>query len=300
MKINYLLVIQLSLLVVVIFNYELHAQSNNNATQLYEWNLSNTGNDTGERIVATIDAGTIGPYTGVELVGQIIDATGNWGNTMPIVANFKLYVKFTSPLDYKIEQDVLTPNVILRLKSISANQIALVAYCPSPNMQTRILFRYTTGYGPIITLGSPTTVITTGTALVTKPVYGSRLSGKLTILNDNGNADYVLAIGGKAIAESITVKLQSAWPDFVFAKNYKLPSLQATEQHILANGHLPGIPSAAEVAKDGIELGEMNKKLLQKIEELTLYLISNTKQLDSAVKKIGKLEAEMKKIRTKP
>jgi len=92
---------------------------------------------------------------------------------------------------------------------------------------------------------------------------------------------YKLAVAGSMIAESVKVKLQGAWPDFVFAKNYQLPSLQETEQHILAKGHLPGIPSAAEVAKEGIELGEMNKKLLQKIEELTLYLIEMKKEIDA-------------------
>ncbi|MES2458833.1 MAG: hypothetical protein V4594_24990 [Bacteroidota bacterium] len=89
-----------------------------------------------------------------------------------------------------------------------------------------------------------------------------------------------LSVKGKIRAQEIKVET-SGWADFVFAKDYKLPSLQATEQHILANGHLPGIPSAAEVAKDGIELGEMNKKLLQKIEELTLYLIDKEKDIQN-------------------
>ncbi|MES2457430.1 MAG: hypothetical protein V4594_17875 [Bacteroidota bacterium] len=89
-----------------------------------------------------------------------------------------------------------------------------------------------------------------------------------------------LSVKGKIRAQEIKVET-NGWADFVFAKGYKLPSLQATEQHILAKGHLPGIPSAAEVAKDGIELGEMNKKLLQKIEEMTLYLISQKKEIEA-------------------
>ena len=82
------------------------------------------------------------------------------------------------------------------------------------------------------------------------------------------------------IAESVKVKLQGNWPDFVFAENYELPTLQETEKHIKEKGHLSGIPSAAEVEKNGIELGDMNKKLLQKIEELTLYLIEMKKEND--------------------
>ncbi|MES2458836.1 MAG: hypothetical protein V4594_25005 [Bacteroidota bacterium] len=98
-----------------------------------------------------------------------------------------------------------------------------------------------------------------------------------------------LSVKGKIRAQEIKVET-AGWADFVFAKDYKLPSLQATEQHILANGHLPGIPSAAEVAKDGIELGEMNKKLLQKIEELTLYLIEIKKENEKQQKEIDNLK----------
>jgi len=107
-----------------------------------------------------------------------------------------------------------------------------------------------------------------------------------------------LQVRGLIRAQEIKVETTN-WPDFVFAKNYQLPSLQTTEQHILANGHLPGIPSAAEVEKDGIALGEMNKKLLQKIEELTLYLIEMKKENDSTVKKIGQMEIELQKLQTK-
>nr|WP_068892580.1 tail fiber protein [Pedobacter panaciterrae] len=85
--------------------------------------------------------------------------------------------------------------------------------------------------------------------------------------------DYDLAVKGKIRAQEIKVELAN-WPDYVFAKDYDLPSLRETEQHIKKNGHLPGIPSAEEVKANGIDLGEMNAKLLQKIEELTLHLLA--------------------------
>ncbi|WP_159451689.1 hypothetical protein [Pedobacter africanus] len=90
-----------------------------------------------------------------------------------------------------------------------------------------------------------------------------------------GTADmrgYKLAVNGKVRAQEIKVETAN-WPDYVFAKDYSLPTLQETEKHIKDKGHLPGIPSAAEVKANGIDLGEMNAKLLQKIEELTLHLI---------------------------
>jgi hypothetical protein len=81
-----------------------------------------------------------------------------------------------------------------------------------------------------------------------------------------------LSVNGKIRAQEIKVEAVN-WPDYVFADNYKLPSLQETEKHIKEKGHLPGIPSAEEVKTDGVDLGDMNAKLLKKIEELTLYLI---------------------------
>ncbi|WP_316810322.1 hypothetical protein [Pedobacter heparinus] len=88
---------------------------------------------------------------------------------------------------------------------------------------------------------------------------------------------YKLAVNGKIRAQEIKVEA-SPWPDYVFTKDYPLPTLQQTEQHINEKGHLPGIPSAAEVKANGIDLGEMNAKLLQKIEELTLHLIHESKK----------------------
>jgi len=89
---------------------------------------------------------------------------------------------------------------------------------------------------------------------------------------------YNLAVNGSVIATSMTVKLYSAWPDYVFKPTYHLPSLTDVKSYIDQNHHLPDMPSGQEVAKDGINLGEMNKLLTKKVEELTLYLIEKDKQ----------------------
>ncbi len=88
-----------------------------------------------------------------------------------------------------------------------------------------------------------------------------------------------LTVNGNIRAKEIKVET-SNWPDYVFAKDYKLPSLQETEQHIKEKGYLPGIPSAEEVKANGVDLGEINAKLLKKIEELTLHLIGMKKEND--------------------
>lgn len=91
------------------------------------------------------------------------------------------------------------------------------------------------------------------------------------------NPSEKLAVNGNIRAREIKVETAN-WPDYVFTKDYAFPSLAEIEKHIKEKGHLPGIPSAEEVKANGIYLGEMNGKLLQKIEELTLYLIQIKKE----------------------
>jgi len=91
---------------------------------------------------------------------------------------------------------------------------------------------------------------------------------------------YRLAVAGNVIAEGVKVELQGNWPDFVFEKDYDLPRLKEVKAFIAAYGHLPNIPSAQKVREEGIDLGDMNAKLLQKIEELTLYIISQNHEIE--------------------
>lgn len=89
-----------------------------------------------------------------------------------------------------------------------------------------------------------------------------------------------LAVAGSMVAESVKVKLQGSWPDYVFDEKYRLMPLAETKQYVERNGHLPDMPSADEVKKEGIDIGEINAKLLKKIEEFTLHLIQLQKEVD--------------------
>ncbi|WP_299160470.1 hypothetical protein [uncultured Tenacibaculum sp.] len=100
-----------------------------------------------------------------------------------------------------------------------------------------------------------------------------------------------LAVNGKIRAKEI--KVETGWSDFVFYDDYKLPTLIEVEKHIKEKGHLKDIPSAKEVEKNGIFLGEMNSKLLQKIEELTLYTIEQEKK----IKVLEKQSQEIKELK---
>lgn len=89
---------------------------------------------------------------------------------------------------------------------------------------------------------------------------------------------YLLAVNGSVRAKSL--KIDSNWADFVFEKNYELRPLKEVEKFIQENGHLPEIPTTKEVTENGIDVGEMNAKLLQKVEELTLYVIELEKKVN--------------------
>jgi len=106
--------------------------------------------------------------------------------------------------------------------------------------------------------------------------------------------DYKLAVKGKIRAEE--VKVETGWADYVFQEGYDLPTLEEVEQHIQEKGHLINIPSAQEVAEHGVQLGEMNKLLLEKIEELTLYVIDLKKAQEQLQKENRALKETLTKI----
>jgi hypothetical protein len=91
---------------------------------------------------------------------------------------------------------------------------------------------------------------------------------------------YKLAVAGNIVAEEIVVKLKENWPDYVFNQNYNKPEIKELEKFISENGHLPKIPNAEQVSKHGANIGEIQIKLLEKIEELTLYLIEQDKKIE--------------------
>ena len=100
---------------------------------------------------------------------------------------------------------------------------------------------------------------------------------------------FKLAVEGIIGAREVKVTTDS-WADFVFEPDYKLMSLADLETFIKTNKHLPEIPTTAEVKENGIAVGEMNAKLLQKIEELTLYIIEQQKLIEALRNRVDQLE----------
>ena len=109
--------------------------------------------------------------------------------------------------------------------------------------------------------------------------------------------DQKLTVKGKIHAEEIIVDLKVPLADYVFKPDYKLMPLTELEQFVKTNSHLPEIPAADEVVESGLGIGEMQNKLLQKIEELTLYVIDLKKESQMQESRIGQLEEENRKLK---
>lgn len=132
------------------------------------------------------------------------------------------------------------------------------------------------------------------------------LSGNNIFNNNFGNVGigttdtkgYKLAVNGDAIFNRVKVKPYANWPDYVFGNDYQLPSLKDIETFIRTNNHLPDVPSALEVEKNGIDLGDNQTILLRKLEELTLYIIEQDKKAEQLQQRLNELQQEINELKS--
>lgn len=102
------------------------------------------------------------------------------------------------------------------------------------------------------------------------------------------NPTELLSVNGTILAKEMIVSSSSVnWPDYVFDKNYKLMSLRSLQKYINENKHLPGIASAEEISKSGVLVADMQQKQMQKIEELTLYILNLQSQINDLKQNIN-------------
>ena len=106
------------------------------------------------------------------------------------------------------------------------------------------------------------------------------------------NSGYALSVDGGLLSTKVSIKEVEEWPDYVFSEEHELMSLEELEQYIENNSHLPSVPSRAEVLENGIDVAEMNAVLLEKIEELTLYVIELQKQIEKQQDEIEELKTK--------
>ena len=147
-------------------------------------------------------------------------------------------------------------------------------HLPKPN--SRLIIGGWANYSPGL---AHKLVVQDGSALIEGNILTNSNIGIGTSNFTDGADTYRLSVNGAIRANR--VRVYTNWADYVFEENYKLPTLKQVEEHIKEKGHLMNIPSAKEVEAEGIDLGEMNKLLLQKVEELTLYVIQLNKELEA-------------------
>jgi hypothetical protein len=110
---------------------------------------------------------------------------------------------------------------------------------------------------------------------------------------------YKLSVDGKIICEELRVNMSEDWPDYVFRKGYPLLPIEKLGVFIEENGHLPNIPSADEISESGLEVGEMQRLMMEKIEELSLYIVEQQKKNMEQQQQIGELKAMIEELKNK-
>ena len=166
--------------------------------------------------------------------------------------------------------NVSAPQATLHIKANSGENANIMLQTTDNTKDAAIIFRNTSN---TISVGSNNLMNFAATSY-------SFTTGKVGIGCVNNMNDFALAVQGGVVCAKMSVLDIDSWPDFVFGNNYKLMNLYELEHYINTNQHLPDVPAAQEVSANGIDLGEMNAILLQKVEELTLHIIELQKQID--------------------
>ncbi|GAA3638874.1 hypothetical protein [Flavivirga jejuensis] len=111
---------------------------------------------------------------------------------------------------------------------------------------------------------------------------------------DDKYKDFLLWVEEGIVTSDLALADLEDWPDYVFDKDYNLPSLEEVENNIKKTGHLHTMPSAEVVEKSGFEVSDMTKRMVKTIEELTLHTINQKKQIDMLMARLAALEAKLK------
>ena len=227
--------------------------------------------------LATFDLAGNGNYNSV-----IVDATINYVRTSELgyAASAKLFIREGAAQGGRWSYSITGTQIgdYIKYKKINDTTYELFGYSSGNYGHVSVRLAVTREAALIITI--PTTKV-----LVPNPDVFTDVPkiSRSTIFIDNlgigtfNTSSYKLAVNGKIRANEI--KVETGWADYVFEEGYELPTLEEVEKHIKDKGHLINIPSASEVEENGIHLGEMNKLLLEKIEELTLYTLAQEKEI---------------------
>jgi hypothetical protein len=126
----------------------------------------------------------------------------------------------------------------------------------------------------------------------TADLYLQLNRGGVSIGTSNVPTGYLFSVDGKIISEGLRCEISGSWPDYVFDENYDLMPLSEVDFFIKKNGHLPGIPTAAEIEAEGVDVDEMQVKMMEKIEELTLHMIRLEQENEALKARLENIEKQ--------
>jgi hypothetical protein len=236
------------------------------------------------------------------------------GSTAPVYklevvspSNARLLVKSTSspnpavveavgPSSTAVIESVVSPSIMTRIGSRTNHDVSFITN-NTEKLVIKADGKIGIGKTPVFSLDVNGSFNATTINLAGQPLTNSQWvnngsninfsAGMVSIGTTRTPLGFKLAVGGKIVAEELVVRVQTNWPDYVFANDYKLPPLSEVKNYILANKHLPDFPSAQQVSDHGVTVGELNTTLVKKIEELTLYLIEQEKRIELLEKQLA-------------
>ena len=288
--------ILLSIALLSIYSVSAQWSTSGNGTQVYTQDNVGIGL-TNPSTLLEINTPTIYDGNFVKMGKMINQKNGsrlfNFGSNNTSGASYSGYTVYG--LNGKLRSSLNTDNTVTYLgtNDSNGNEIFKVrgdvnsSYIHLPKRDSRIVIGDFASY--LETEGHKL-VVKEGSAMIEGNIFTDANVGIGTDLFNDNTGNYRLSVDGRIRATA--VRVYTGWADFVFEENYNLPTLNEVEQHINTHGHLKDIPSAAVVEAEGIDVGEINKLLLQKIEELTLYTIEQDKKLNVLFQEINNLKSK--------
>jgi hypothetical protein len=250
--------------------------------------VGGTGENTGVRAVA------INGVTNIAVYGTASGGTTNWAahfDSGDVIVDDRVGIG-TQAIASGVGLHVMSQDIRME----GGNEFFNVVATNSTNLNGMRFFNGSTFQGALFYDAGDDLLNITGSAS-TAVLVSDFASNSVGIGTFNTAAGYKLSVNGKIISEELRIQDSGAWPDYVFGEDYELMPLDLLENRIKAEKHLPNIPSASVVDRDGILVGDMQKRMMEKIEELTLYVIEINKQNQVLSSELENLKMELNDLK---